>query len=39
MGTKTCVIVCVRAQELCGSRGGRPVLPVPNSPYGLSLWT
>ena len=22
-----------RAQELCGSRGGRPGLPVPNSPY------
>ena len=24
-----------RAQELCGSRGGRPGLLVPNSPYGL----
>ena len=24
-----------RAQELCESRGGRPVLPVPKSPYGL----
>ena len=24
-----------RAQELCDSRGGRPGLPVPNSPYGL----
>ena len=24
-----------RAQELCGSRGGRPGLPVPNSLYGL----
>ena len=24
-----------RAQELCQSRGGRPGLPVPNSPYGL----
>ena len=23
------------AQELCDSRGGRPGLPVPNSPYGL----
>ena len=23
-----------RAQELCESRGGRPGLPVPNSPYG-----
>ena len=23
------------AQELCGSRGGCPMLPVPNSPYGL----
>ena len=26
----------VRAQELCESRGGRPGLPVHNSPYGLS---
>ena len=25
----------VRAQELCESRGGRPGLPVPNSPNGL----
>ena len=25
----------VRAQELCGCRGGRPGLPVPNSPCGL----
>ena len=25
----------VRAQELCESRGGRPELPVPNSPHGL----
>ena len=26
----------VKAQELCGSRGGRrPGLPVPNSPWGL----
>ena len=24
-----------RDQELCESRGGRPGLPVPNSPYGL----
>ena len=24
-----------RGQELCESRGGRPGLPVPNSPYGL----
>ena len=24
-----------RAQELCESRGGRPGLPVPNSPKGL----
>ena len=24
-----------RAKELCESRGGRPGLPVPNSPYGL----
>ena len=27
-----------RAQELCKSRGGRPGLPVPNSPL-WSLWT
>ena len=25
----------LRAQELCESRGGRPGLPVSNSPYGL----
>ena len=25
----------LRAQELCESRGGRPGLPVPNSPLGL----
>ena len=25
----------VRTQELCEGRGGRPGLPVPNSPYGL----
>ena len=25
----------VRVQELCESRGGRPGLPVPNSPHGL----
>ena len=25
----------VLGQELCESRGGRPGLPVPNSPYGL----
>ena len=24
-----------RAQKLCESGGGRPGLPVPNSPYGL----
>ena len=29
------VSVDVRAQELCESRGGRPGLPVRNSPYGL----
>ena len=28
-------ICTIRAQELCGSRGGRPGFPVPNSPYGL----
>ena len=27
--------VGAKAQELCESRGGRPGLPVPNSPYGL----
>ena len=26
---------CFRAQEVCESGGGRPGLPVPNSPYGL----
>ena len=31
----TMVPLCTRAQELCESRGGRPRLPVPNSPYGL----
>ena len=25
----------VRVQELCESRGGRPGLPVPDSPYSL----
>ena len=25
----------IRAREPCESRGGRPGLPVPNSPYGL----
>ena len=25
----------MRAQEPCEGRGGRPGLPVPNSPYGL----
>ena len=25
-----------RAQGLCVSHGGRPGLPVPNSPYGLA---
>ena len=35
-GRKAAVNVSnVRAQELCESRGGRPGLPVPNSPYGL----
>ena len=27
--------ISLRAQELCESRGGRPGLPVPNSPYCL----
>ncbi len=26
---------CIRAQELCECRGGRPGVPDPNSPYGL----
>ena len=26
-----------RAQQLCESQGGRPGLPVPNSPYGLCV--
>ena len=26
----------IRVQELCGSRCGRPVFPVPNSPEGLN---
>ena len=30
-----CTLVVIRAQERCESRGGRPGLPVPNSPYGL----
>ena len=30
-----CIEPRVKAQELCESRGGRPGLPVPNSPYGL----
>ena len=29
----------VRAQEPCETRGGRPGLTVPNSPYQWSLWT
>ena len=28
-----------RAQELCGSRGGRPGLPVPDILSVRSLWT
>ena len=28
-------LVFSRAQEVCESRGGRPGLHVPNSPYGL----
>ena len=30
-----CVKIHHKAQELCESRGGRPGLPAPNSPYGL----
>ena len=29
------IIRNIRSQELCESGGGRPELPVPNSPYGL----
>ena len=29
------IFLLTRAQELCESRGGRPGLPVHNSPYGL----
>ena len=29
------MIVCTVSVELCERRGGRPGLPVPNSPYGL----
>ena len=29
--------VLSEAQELCESRGRRPGVPVPNSPYGLSV--
>ena len=33
-----CLSVCVpEPKKLCKFRGGRPGLPVPNSPYGL--WT
>ena len=32
---RTMHVRSVRAHELCESRGGRPGLPVPNSPYGL----
>ena len=32
---KTRTALEFRVQELCESRGGRPGLPVPNSPYGL----
>ena len=34
-------LICVklRAQELCESRGGRPGLPGPNSPYGVCTTT
>ena len=35
--TKGLARFVIRAQELCESRGGRPGLPVPNSPCGL--WT
>ena len=34
-GRKAALNEQARAQELCGSRGGRPGLLAPNSPYGL----
>ena len=30
-----CTLVVIRAQERCESGGGRPGLPIPNSPYDL----
>ena len=33
--TDLLIPLCLRAQKLCESGGGRPGLPVPNSPYGL----
>ena len=38
MGQHICLhftFLAIRAHELCESRGGRPGLPVPDSPYGL----
>ena len=32
---QNCKAYSERGQELCESRGGRPGLPAPNSPYGL----
>ena len=34
-GCKATLHLCHRGQELCGSGGGRPGLPVPKGPYGL----
>ena len=34
-GRKATSLLKNRAQELCESRDGRPVLPDPNGPYGL----
>ena len=30
-----CATVLLQSSELCGSRGGRPGLPIPNSSYGI----
>ena len=35
LGSPSLIAQTLIAQELCESRGGRPGLPVPSSPYGL----
>ena len=34
LGSPSLIAQTLIAQELCESRGGRPGLPFPNSPYG-----